>query len=142
MINAESNQNCTALSLTRELALQITIDDLLVFLTRVKSNRQKQLISCGLSIDLVYYLWFDEMAGQLRFSFINSNHKALPFKCDLTLIKTEKEIIDRYLKSDYLDGVPWKDLMDLGIDGDPVISDETEKIYTLNIYVEKITRNK
>lgn len=104
-LHKEIYQNCFAINLTTELAKNITTEEVINFLTKIKTNRLQQLINSNLDIDLFYYLWFDEMEGQLRINFINSNHEKLPFDGDVRFVETEHEVIYRFLTSPYLDGL-------------------------------------
>jgi len=65
--------------------------ELVKFLEDVKIDRRKQLQYSKTKVGLIYYIWIDEQAGQLRFSFINSNHTTLPFSNRLTFAANEKK---------------------------------------------------
>ena len=134
----ETRSNMVAVGISNSLSKRVSVDALKGFLQRVKANRQKQLESSSLPINLIYYLWVDEMAGQLRLGFINSNHQKLPFSCKYRLASTEEEIINAFLKSPYLEGIPWEDLHENEITQD---SDENTTQYILSIYTEEIKRN-
>ena len=56
-----------------DIISQTTTTDFLEFIQKVKDNYKNQLDKSTLDIDLIFYMWFDEMAGQLRFNFINSS---------------------------------------------------------------------
>ncbi len=109
-INAEINSNNWILSAPMDIISQTTTTDFLEFIQKVKDNYKNQLDKSTLDIDLIFYMWFDEMAGQLRFNFINSNHSKLPFGCKLTHLDRPEEIVDKYLKSHYNDGIPMNEL--------------------------------
>lgn len=38
---------------------------------------------------MLFYSWYDEQAGQLRFSSISSAHKSPPFQCDLEYVELD-----------------------------------------------------
>ncbi|CAH1385460.1 hypothetical protein [Candidatus Nitrotoga sp. M5] len=38
---------------------------------------------------MLFYCWYDEQAGQLRFSSISSEHKMPPFQCDITYVELD-----------------------------------------------------
>ena len=38
---------------------------------------------------LLFYSWYDEQAGQLRFSAISSENKTPPFQCDLKFVELD-----------------------------------------------------
>jgi hypothetical protein len=97
-VEKEIRHNCWSISLTDSLAKECTVEDLMNFLAAVKINRRKQLRDSNNTTGLIYYLWIDQQAGQLRFNFINSNHRSLPFKAQLTFSQTEVQIVAEYLK--------------------------------------------
>jgi hypothetical protein len=109
-VNEEIKNNCWFLSTPSDIIAQSTTTDFLEFIQKVKDNYKSQLDNSHLNIDLIFYLWFDEMAGQLRFNFINSNHSRLPFSCKLKYTDTPKEIVDQYMKSKNHEGIPWDEL--------------------------------
>ncbi len=104
-LHKENYQNSIAIRLTTELAKQISAEEIIAFLSKIKNNRHNQLINSNLQSDLLYYLWFDEMEAQLRINFINSNHSAPPIEGDLHFVETEYEVVYRFLTSPYLDGL-------------------------------------
>ncbi len=97
-INEEIYYNLWYLSAPTDILSQTTTTDFLEFIQKVKDNYKCQLDKSHLAIDLIFYLWFDEMAGQLCFNFINSNHDKLPFGCKLKITDRPEEIVDQYLK--------------------------------------------
>lgn len=137
IVKTEIYNNAVAIGLTKETASQVSTNDIKTFLAKVKSNRQDQLLKSNIQIDLIYYLWYDEMAGQLRFNLINSNHIRLPFTCNLKYVDTEEEIIEDFLKSSYLNGISFNELTDVENDGSE--NDDTE--YYVKVYQQTITRD-
>ena len=97
-----------------------------------------------MDINLIYYLWFDEQAGQLRFNFINSNHDKLPFGCKLVFVDSEKEIIDDFLNSNYLDGIHWSEFKVVDKakqENVAAVEEDNLEIFTLKVYKQMIYRN-
>jgi hypothetical protein len=80
-----------------ELASECTVDELRKFLNDVKADRKEQLKQSKNKAGLIYYIWVDEQAGQLRFNFINANHSQLPFDASLIFVDNEEEILSDYL---------------------------------------------
>lgn len=142
----EINSNHFILSVPADIISQATTIDFLELIQKVKDNSKIQLNKSQLDIDLIFYLWFDEMAGQLRFNFINSNHDKLPFGCKLKYTDRPEEIIDQYLKSKYHEGIPWNELETIDIPEKITEADELEKqLYdnlVLTVYQEKIKKQK
>ncbi|MDP4264163.1 MAG: hypothetical protein Q8941_16665 [Bacteroidota bacterium] len=137
-IESEIHNNSVFIGLTKEIAKQVSINDFTDFLAKVKLNRRDQLFKSYLNIDLIYYLWFDEMAGQLRLNFINSNHVSLPFKCNLIFVDTEQQIIDAFLNSSYLEGIPFDELTD--VENSDEETHDNASPHNLKIYRETIAR--
>ena len=127
-LNDEIYHNMVQFGLTYKLAEKISTEDILLFLSKVKSDRQKQLHKSEEKIGLLYYLWFDEMAGQLRFNFINSNHNKLPFGCNLEFVETEKIIVDNFIESYRIENVSPNDY------NENQESESQNETYALKIY--------
>jgi hypothetical protein len=87
--------------------------DLITFLNRVRENRVEQLRLSTVDADLLFYLWFDEQAGNLNFNFINSNHSTLPFNSEIEFVANESSIVNEFLLSNHVDGIEWSELQDL-----------------------------
>ncbi len=133
IIKDEIYHNCLSLGLTLELAREISVNDILGFLCKVKANRKKQLAASNFKVGLIYYLWDDEMAGYLKLNFINSNHVNLPFGCNLNFVQNESLIVENFLKSTYLDGIPFEELTDSETYDRP-----DQETYKLNVFKELI----
>ena len=96
-VEEEIKHNGWSISISDEIAEECTVDELRKFLNDVKTDRKAQLRKSKMKVGLIYYLWIDEQAGQLRFNFINSNHKKLPFSSMLTFVEREEDILSNYL---------------------------------------------
>ena len=145
-INEEINCNNWILSAPSDIISQTTTTDFLEFIQKVKDNYKNQLDKSQFDIDLIFYMWFDEMAGQLRFNFINSNHGKLPFGCKLKHTDRPEEIVDKYLKSQYHDGIPWNELETIESPEQLAEADRRKKElhenFVLTVYQEKIKKQK
>lgn len=145
-VNQEINHNHWILSAPVDILSQTTTIDLLEFIQKVKDNYKNQLDKSQLDIDLIFYLWFDEMAGQLRFNFINSNHDKLPFSCKLKYTNSPEEIVDHFLKSKYLEELPWSELEPIETKEQIAEAARLEKKlrdnFVLTVYQEKIKKRK
>lgn len=136
-IQKEIDQNCWSFDLSANNAEEIEVNDLVIFLHQVKQNRIAQLIQSSIDVNLIYYLWHDEMAGHLRFNFINDKHKELPFGCKLRYVDTEEIIIADFLNSDYLNGIPFSELTELK-EEDEIQENTAEQNFVLQVYVEQL----
>ena len=96
-VDQEIKKNCWSISINDELSNEFSADELASFLKEVKTDRREQLRESKIKVGLIYYVWVDGQAGQLRFNFINSNHDKLPFGSQLTLVTMENEILTDYL---------------------------------------------
>lgn len=96
-LRKEIDYNCWYITIPEELKSEITLNDISEFIGLIKEEYTKQLKVSGLNINLWFYLWIDEQAGQLRFNFINSNHKELPFRCKIIRTNNMEFIIRKYL---------------------------------------------
>lgn len=145
-VNEEINYNHWILSASADIISQTTTIDFLEFIQKVKDNYKNQLDKSQLDIDLIFYLWFDEMAGQLHFNFINSNHDKLPFGCKLKYTDRPEEIVDQYLKSKYHEGIPWNELETIETQEQIAEAYRLEKElhdnFILTVYLEKIKKQK
>ena len=138
-LKEETSNNSWSISGSKEFISQLEIEDIRLFLEKIKINRNQQLNQSNCQIDLIYYSWFDEQACQLRFSLINSNHKKLPFNSKIIFVNNEDEIIDTFLNSEYHDGIPFEELQD----GDIKDFQEAERlIIEINVYKELIEKGK
>jgi len=96
-VDEEIETNCWSISVNDELSKEFSVDELARFLNEVKADRLEQLRQSKIKVGLIYYVWIDGQAGQLRFNFVNSNHNKLPFRSRLTLGTKENEILTDYL---------------------------------------------
>jgi hypothetical protein len=145
-VKEEINCNCWALSAPADIISQATTKDFLEFIQKVKDCYKNQLDKSQLNIDLIFYLWFDAMAGQLRFNFINSNHDKLPFGCKLKFTDSSEEIVVQYLNSLHHEGIPWDEFHPVETAEQIAEADRLEKElkdnYSLTVYQEIIKKRK
>jgi hypothetical protein len=105
-LEVEISQNCWSISATQELADQLNADDLESVFQRIKINRQYQLANSDVEVDLIFYIWHDKQASQLKFNPINSNHDKLPFGSKIKLATSLASVIEEFLNSEHHDGIP------------------------------------
>ena len=139
-IDLEIEQNTVQLSVTMNTAKQLSAIDLVAFLNRIKSNRLTQLRESGFDINLIYYLWFDELAGQLRFNFLNSNHVKLPFAGEIVFVNNEQEIINDFLNSNHLEGIPWNELEFSESANEKTAHPQITDDFKIKVYKQLLTR--
>ncbi len=110
-LDTEIRDNCCHIGITEEVIPYVQPETLITFLDIVKKSRKKALQHSGLDIDLIYYIWHDQQAGQLRFNFINSNHLHLPFGAEVILADDEKAIVENYLNNKLYHEKPFRVLV-------------------------------
>lgn len=136
-LEKEVASNLRLISVPKEIIPHTTKKDFLLLFDEVKRNLKEQLENCDIDIDLIFYLWHDEQAGQLRFNVINSNHKSLPFACAIQLTSVLEEIVDSFINSDNTDGaIPWDEIKFIDHHSDNEISPQPEREFILTVYKE------
>jgi hypothetical protein len=107
-IDQEIANNTWSISVSNELVTQLSVKDFIVFFGEVISNRRKQINFCNK--DMLFYVWFDWQAAQLRFSLISDYHSKLPFSCEIETIVNLEPIIEEFLSFSYHDGLPTEEI--------------------------------
>lgn len=97
-LKKEIYENMIPIGISENFVGAVEVNDILNFLERVKLNRKNQLLNSLIKVDLIYYVWYDSGAGQLRFNFINANHSKLPFGAKLNLEVTERQIVEAFIE--------------------------------------------
>jgi|JI10StandDraft_1071094.scaffolds.fasta_scaffold217960_5 hypothetical protein len=59
---------------------------------------------------MTMYWWHDVLAGQLRCSLVCSSHRRLPFRARVRHVACPRPILEEWLTSPWLQGIPWTDL--------------------------------
>ena len=137
MHEREMEQNMCAISLADITPVPITHEVLLSFVVSLRNIIRERLHNNNISSSATFYMWFDEMAGQLRFNMLSGHVVQLPFGCHVEKISSVEQIIDAFLSSRYLHGIPADELeADAWIDE----QDDDDEQYTLPVYVEYITQ--
>jgi hypothetical protein len=135
----EIEQNMWAISLADITPVGITHEKLVSFVVSLRNIIRKQLQNNNISSPVTLYMWFDEMAGQLRFNILSGHIVQLPFGCHVEKVLSVEQIIDVFLSSRYLHGISADELEpDAWIDEQ---DDDDDEQYTLPVYVEYITYN-
>lgn len=106
----EIETNMWRLSCSRAIAEQLTVEDLEAFFDDVVESRRAQLRASELEHGMLFYVWFDEQAGQLRFNLISDVHSELPFRCQTRRVSELGKVISQFLESRWLDGIPFEEL--------------------------------
>ncbi|HRN77976.1 MAG TPA: hypothetical protein PLU71_01950 [Candidatus Dependentiae bacterium] len=100
----ETLTNMWGISLDPGAVETVSIQDLQKFVNnlilQIKSNNQ----------DKTLYMWFDEMASQLRFNIISGHVTQLPFGCKIDLVHDSLSILKNFKTSSYHEGIPWSEV--------------------------------
>jgi hypothetical protein len=110
----EIRHNMSLISASQEDALRLTIEDFTEFFGEVIQNRIDQLRKFH-NQGMIFYLWFDRQACQLRFCLISNVHASLPFGNPISLVERPETIFEQFLGSPYHDGIPFTELQIMDI---------------------------
>ena len=117
----EARGNMWSFSVSSERARLLTVDRVTGFVLGVMAARERQLLTRpGPLYPMLFYLWHDVMAGQLRFSLVTETPGRLPFGALLAPVDDPATIVRDWLESDLLDGIPFDHIVDV----DPATADD------------------
>ena len=116
----EPRENLWGLAMTAARAAATSAAEIIDFLLKVIDSRNRQLTArFGTRHPMVFYVWVDEQAGQLRFSLISGQGVRPPFGAEIRCITQPEPLIEHYLTITTHDGIPWDQIIILE-PGDPV----------------------
>lgn len=134
-LDREISTNMWALSISSKILKNISLDNLLEFIKTLLYNRNRQISQ--FSCSAIFYMWFDEMASQLRFNIISDFHKKLPFSCKLNILDSPTCILKAFLESQKNPVIPWKDLEKITDSSDDI---DDEISFVLDVFVVKLNK--
>lgn len=141
LLDEEISKNCWSISAEQVIIDQLSVKDLAEVIKLIKDNRTKQLSECELEIELIFYMWFDEQAAQLRFNLINSNHQELPFGAKVNFVNSEDAIIDEFLSDENHNGIPFSELEEIKkYETGEYLDKQILEPFVLNVYKERIRK--
>lgn len=116
----EARDNLRRFSLTFEQRGRLTVADLAEFVESYASVKKQQLIGSHPGRIMLLYVWFDELAGTLCIGSVSDNPgRVLPFACQIDGRAKLATVLDAFLNSSYLEGIPLADLTPMtGAGGD------------------------
>ncbi|WP_449601885.1 hypothetical protein [Paenibacillus sp. Marseille-Q9583] len=129
-IQKEIETNMWRITIQPDLAKENLIDDFDNFINKVIENRQEQIGRSNSANGMIFYLWFDLMASQLRFNLISDVNKELPFACSIQYTGDKREVLEDFINSPLHNGLPIE-----GYDDGFV-----EKEFVLTIYKKHLRR--
>ena len=98
-IDKEISNNLWSISVSQELCKELNEDDFRIFFDKVISNREVQIRNSENNHGMIFYLWFEQQSGSLRFNLISDFHEKLPFECELIEVNNIEDIINEFLQS-------------------------------------------
>ena len=103
-------ENTWAITFSDKIVKKLQVVDLVQFVTKLIKYRTEQLCQMNLSTNATLYIWFDEMALQIRFNVLSGENIELPFCCTLNVVSSYESIFQKYIKaaSDNLNGNYYK----------------------------------
>lgn len=93
----ETAHNMWCISMSDQLKKTVAIHDIVKCLQNIIDIRQKQIQQHSIMPPITFYLWFDEMACQLRFNVISGCNVSLPFRCEVLIVDSLQEIVRKFL---------------------------------------------
>jgi hypothetical protein len=134
-LDQELKTNTWLISCSQEETIHLTSEDFKQFFDAVIENRKQQIQTSGLDHSMLFYLWYDAQAVQLRFSIISDFHAKLPFRATLNIVPSMDLIIEKLLLSHHHDGILWQELKIIDFDAKSLQDKEVddEKI-VLDVY--------
>jgi len=130
-LSAEMDQNMWFIGGTFEEIFSLSTDEWKTFFGDLINDRKKQLDSSSIETDLIFYAWYDDMAGQLRFSLISAKHPKLSFSCEY-----EECNLDELIQLFKNDRIPEP----LGIENESTNYEEAGN-EILKVYIETLKQN-
>ena len=129
-IDQEILNNTWSISVSNELSIQLSVKDFIDFFGEVISNRNKQIKISNKG--MLFYVWFDWQAAQLRFNLISDYDSKLPLSCEIETIDNLEPIIEEFLSFPYHDGFPVEEIFeeDEGVEED---NNNTLKVFLCKI---------
>lgn len=107
-IDQEISNNTWSISVSNEMNIKLSVKDFKDFFREVISNRSKQIKMSNKG--MLFYVWFDWQAAQLRFNLISDYDSKLPFSCEIETIDNLEPVIEEFLSFPYHDGFPVEDI--------------------------------
>lgn len=133
-LNEEIENNTWSISISNELAVEIMVDDFKIFFDRVVANRKKQVENSN-SPKMLFYVWFDWMAVQLRFSVISDDNAKLPFAGEVEITENLELIIEDFLRFPYHDEIV---LEEVQVDESEINEEDEAKKKLLKVFLIKV----
>jgi len=134
LLDKEISTNMWAISFDNKIVKETSIDTLLEFIDNLVNKKKQQLSVLNICCPVIFYMWFDEMAAQLRFNIISGSAKSLPFGCQLNIINSPNSILIAFLQSQQNPEISWNELEEITDDFDDI----EEKKFILDVFIAQL----
>lgn len=111
-LTKELDSNCWWINGSAEQIRSLSLQEWTDYIWRLIGDRRDQLVKSGVAIDLIFYCWHDEQAGQLRFNLINSNHHKLPFGAKYEFVELAS-VLEPFVNDTCPGFVAWGELVEI-----------------------------
>lgn len=129
-LNDEIRHNMWRISFGADERTRLSVDILEEFFTAVIENRRQQLLNSGSAHSMIFYVWHDAMASQLRFNLISDFHDTLPFKAEVITVPLA-DILREFLASP--PEISWSELT-IQDDSAGVFVESTELVHRVKVF--------
>lgn len=139
-LSEEIYHNMWCISFEDDLIKSIKIDQLKHFVDAIMENREQQLKGINFRKNVVFYIWFDQQALQLRFNVLTGDLESLPFGCKVHIVKIVDPILNNFIDTTRNviqcgDQIRFFDKTD-----DDWDDDENEEEYVLDVFAKKLNK--
>ena len=132
----EIAENRWLISATQDECAEVSVTEVISAINAVSSCWKARVVARADSRGALFYIWFDEMASQLRCCVISDRNAVLPFGCVTEPVSRMEPIIVAFLSSSYHEGIRWEELdeVEWSVPGE---DDERQEI-PLQVFVEQM----
>ena len=120
--NQDIVKNMWEVSLDPAARACLSLKDLNNFVTSFLENRKQQLSEQHGNNSVIFYMWFDDVAAQLRFNVVSLFDNKLPFAYEVEVLESPESIFVDLLASQY----------------SKKSSDEDKKASVLKLYIAQL----
>ncbi|WP_205439647.1 hypothetical protein [Peribacillus alkalitolerans] len=138
-IDQEIANNTWSISISNELAVELSLKDFMDFFEKVISNRRNQITNSKNRRGMLFYVWFDWQGAQIRFNLISDYDSKLPFGCNFEIIENLEPIIEEFLGFPYHNGIPMEEITNEDDEWEDS-KEKNEVIDSLKVFLFKINR--
>ena len=132
----EARDNQWTFSISSEQVLEVAIEDFTRFINDVLHVKRLEVERRQLP-SLIFYSWFDQISGRLCFSFTSRTDPAkLDFKCIVNHRAKLSNVLEQFLTSKHLDGIPLEEFTEES--PIPSIASQDDQTPNLDVFVTQV----